>query len=116
NIGIPVGKVPYAVIEYADQVNFLKENTESEQDVVHCLFYTHHRFTQIHPFNNGNGRTARLLTDLVANTFGYQNIQLYVKKSGEERDEYRSALKAADNYDDRPLKQMIKQKLARFPD
>src|ERR1700722_9178791 len=61
NIGIAPSKVPYAIIEYAEQVSYLKDKIENRDDLVNCLFFTHHRYTQIHPFNNGNGRTARLL-------------------------------------------------------
>jgi len=114
NIGIEPGKIPFAVMEYADQVDYLKNNINNQDDLIHCLFFAHHRFTQIHPFNNGNGRTARLVTDLIANMNGYQNIQLYVKESGEERENYKRALAAADNYDESLLKAMIRERLRLF--
>ena len=107
-------KVPYAVAEYADQVNFLKNNIRDKDDLIHCLYFTHHRYTQVHPFNNGNGRTARLITDLIANMNGYQNLQLYVREGNTERENYRAALKAADDYDDKILKIMIGEHLIPF--
>jgi len=114
NIGIEAGKIPYAIAEYADQVNYMKNNLADRQGLIYCLFYAHHRYTQIHPFNNGNGRTARLITDLIANMNGYQNIQLYVRDTGAERENYKAALKAADQYDDSKLKTMIGERLAPF--
>ena len=112
NIGIDKEKVPYVMSEYCEQVNFFKNNIKNEDDLIHCLFYTHHRFTVIHPFNNGNGRTARLLTDLIAKMNGYQNINLYVMNEGDARAKYKAALRAADQYDDTLLKAMIKKGLA----
>jgi cell filamentation protein len=114
NIGIETTKIPYAIAEYADHVNYLKNKIKDRTDLIHCLSFTHHRYTQIHPFNNGNGRTARLITDLVANMNGYQNVQLYVRESNAERDNYRNALKAADSYDDFLLKKMIGERLIPF--
>lgn len=114
NIGIDKEKVPYAMAEYCEQVNYFKNNIKNEDDLIHCLFYTHHRYTYIHPFNNGNGRTARLLTDMIAKMNGYQNINLYVKDESEAKAKYKAALRAADQYDETLLKAMIKEGLARL--
>jgi len=32
---------------------------------------------------------------------GYQNVQLYVREGNTERENYRAALKAADDYDEK---------------
>lgn len=114
NIGIDREKVPYAMAEYCEQVNYFKNNINNEEDLVHSLFFTHHRFTIIHPFNNGNGRTARLLTDLIAKLNGYQNLNLYLRKEGDARAKYKAALRAADKYDDTILKEMIRKGLTRL--
>ena len=114
NIGIDKEKVPYAMAEYCEQVTYFKNNIKSEDDLIHCLFYTHHRFTVIHPFNNGNGRTARLLTDMIAKMNGYQNINLYVRDKVDAREKYKAALRAADQYDYTLLKGLIKEGLARL--
>jgi hypothetical protein len=79
--------------------------------MIHCLFFTHHRFTVIHPFNNGNGRTARLLTGLIAKMNSYENINLYVRNGGKARAKYKAGLIAADPYDDTLLKAMIQEGL-----
>jgi Fic-DOC domain mobile mystery protein B len=67
----------------------------------------HHRLVQIHPFPNGNGRHARLMTDLLLEhvlsrpifTWGDANLV----KPGEARLKYIAALQAADNHDMQPL-------------
>lgn len=61
--------------------------------------WLHHRFTQIHPFQDGNGRVARLLATLV---FVRAHWFLLVVTS-DERDVYIDALEAADKGDLKPL-------------
>jgi fido (protein-threonine AMPylation protein) len=68
----------------------------------------HHRLTVIHPFANGNGRHARLLTDiLLVNllkqprfTWGIGNL---ITAGDDCRKQYIDALRAADRYDYEPL-------------
>ena len=40
-------------------------STYSEDDPIIVASWLHHRFTQIHPYQDGNGRVARALTTLV---------------------------------------------------
>jgi len=54
--------------------------------------WLHHRFTQIHPFQDGNGRVARALASLVFLREGL--FPLVIRES--DRKEYISALEAAD--------------------
>ena len=39
-------------------------NTQNEDPVIVAAWF-HHRFTQIHPYQDGNGRVARALTTLI---------------------------------------------------
>jgi Fic family protein len=55
--------------------------------------WLHHRFTQIHPFQDGNGRVARALASLVFLREGL--FPLVVRES--DRKEYIGALEAADD-------------------
>lgn len=65
----------------------------------------------IHPFTNGNGRTARLFTNLLAYGYGYQEVVLYQREPGQGRTEYLHAIRQADAYDLRPLQQLISAQL-----
>ena len=61
--------------------------------------WLHHRFVQIHPFQDGNGRVARALATLVTIRAGW--FPLTVPDA--RRDEYIEALEAADQLDLGPL-------------
>ncbi len=61
--------------------------------------WLHHRFTQIHPFQDGNGRVARALASLVFLREGL--FPLVVRES--DRQEYIGALESADDGDLSPL-------------
>lgn len=104
NIGIAPERV-------AEEVRKLLEDTKARlagkvapTDEVAARF--HHRLVSIHPFPNGNGRHARLLTDLLlaANdaepfTWGRGDLE----HAGEARERYLAALRAADARDFAPL-------------
>ena len=62
--------------------------------------WLHHRFTQVHPFQDGNGRVARALASLVFLREGL--FPLVIRES--DRQEYIGALEAADAGD---LSQLI---------
>jgi hypothetical protein len=61
--------------------------------------WLHHRFTQIHPFQDGNGRVARAIASLVFIKSGW--FPLIVKNDGKAR--YIESLEKADAEDLRPL-------------
>jgi len=71
------------------------ENTPPEVEAA----WLHHRFTQIHPLADGNGRVARALASLVFIKAGW--FPLIVKR--EDRFRYVEALERADHGDLRPL-------------
>ena len=66
----------------------------------------HHRLVSIHPFANGNGRHARLMTDLLLAANGAAPFtwgQGDLVRAGEVRERYLAALRAADARDFAPL-------------
>lgn len=75
---------------------WLKNNTD---DIVKIAADLHYKFVRIHPFADGNGRTARLLFNLVLLIGGYQLSFIETK----ERTRYVKSLETVDTteqYDD----------------
>ena len=63
----------------------------------------HHGIASIHPFSDGNGRTARLVMNLTLLRAGYPPVSL----SAELREGYYSALEAADSGDDEAFTRFV---------
>ena len=66
----------------------------------------HHRLVQIHPFTDGNGRHARLVTDKLSTLLGENEFswgQTSLHAEGQAREKYVDALRAADLGDIGPL-------------
>lgn len=87
------------MIEFFD---FINKNDTSKYDLLKIAI-AHHRFTWIHPFDNGNGRTVRLLTYAMLVKYGFNinidRIQI-VNPSAIfciDREKYYSALSCADS-------------------
>ncbi len=73
-------------------MNWLNENYDQENPVV-LAAVAHHELAKIHPFADGNGRTARLLLNLVLMKKGYPICS--IKRT--ERPRYYEAMSEADN-------------------
>ncbi|NQT08425.1 Fic family protein, partial [Candidatus Bathyarchaeota archaeon] len=85
----PSGEVGLRVREL---LAWLGENPE-EYTPVELAAVFHHRFVQIHPFTEGNGRTARLLMNIFLMRHGYPFI---VNITSRDRGKYLRALSDAD--------------------
>lgn len=77
----------------------IKKNVPSDVQAA----WLHHRFTQIHPFQDGNGRVARAIASLVLVKDGL--FPLVVTR--DDKPAYLDALEAADNGNLKPLIDMI---------
>lgn len=73
-------------------LTWLKDNP-NEYTPMELAAVFHHRFVQIHPFTEGNGRTARLLMNAILMRFGYPFIVIV---SAQDRSRYLKTLMEAD--------------------
>lgn len=107
-------QVPTLLYQFVEEVQYRQQSTRTEAELAALLAYAHHRFVAIHPFTNGNGRTARLLTNFLAFRYGYQEVELYQRAAGEGREVYLHAIKAGNSLDYRALEQLISAQLRPF--
>lgn len=103
-------KIPNLMYQYIDNLNYKVSKSKTKAEKVETIVYGHYEFIKIHPFNNGNGRTGRLIMNWVCLKFGYKPITLYARE-GESRKNYIDALQRADFGDFKPLEKMIEAEL-----
>lgn len=99
NIGIHWGMIATQLQISLD--NTLHQIHHQTYSMIEIATRFHHRMVAIHPFVNGNGRHARLLTDalllsLKQPRFTWGNTNLI--KASQTRAQYIAALRAADQY------------------
>ena len=105
NIGVPRETIGIELHKLCQDAAHWIEHGSYEPDEIAARF--HHRLVAIHPFANGNGRHARLLTDLLLEKrlgrprFSWGSADL--ERTGEARQRYIDALRAADAHDFAPL-------------
>ena len=73
-------------------MDWLNDNYEQENPII-LAAVVHHELAKIHPFSDGNGRTARLLLNLILMKKGYPICS--IKRT--ERPRYYEAMSDADN-------------------
>ena len=106
----PPSIVPIQMYQFLDNLNFKIKNSKNKSEQLDCITYAHYEFIKIHPFNNGNGRTGRLLMNVVCLIFGYKPLKLY-HREGDSRYAYIKALQAADSDDFTQLESLIENEL-----
>ena len=99
--------------QFIDNLNFKIAIAKTKEDHLDSLLYAHYEFIRIHPFINGNGRTGRILMNLVAMKFGYKPLILY-HREGESRKIYINAMKATDKGNFEQLINLISSELNTF--
>ena len=90
---------PEFVQDEIDQLLALHQGHRGVCPEVEAAWF-HHRFAQIHPFQDGNGRVARALTSAI---FLRANHLVLVIRDVDHREDYLDALNAADGGDLKPL-------------
>ena len=80
-----------------------ESETHPHRHPVETAAFLHHRFVEIHPFTDGNGRVARLLSNLYLIAKGYPPVVIMT----EDRGKYYQCLRAADAGDPAPFTDFI---------
>lgn len=104
NVGIDAYRIPIDLRQLTEDCRYWIEHETYSPDEIATRF--HHRLVAIHPFPNGNGRHARLATDLLLTKLGQERFswgQVNLVDASETRDTYINALRTADKHDYGPL-------------
>ena len=94
-------QVPVLVRDWISDAQALRKVEEVE--LPEALAVLHARFEQIHPFLDGNGRTGRLVLNLLLIRLGYPPAIIYKG----DRSRYLAALRRADQGDRGPLGEFL---------
>jgi len=109
NIGIDAYRIPAELRELIDNCRYWIANETYGPDEVAVRF--HHKLVWIHCYPNGNGRHARLATDLLLIAMGQQPFSwgsASLVDEGQVRSYYISALQEADRNDIGPLLEFVR--------
>lgn len=109
NIGIDPYKIPTELRQLIENARYWIEHATYNPDEIAARF--HHQLVFIHPYVNGNGRHARLATDLLLASMGYPRFSwgsVSLVNVSETRKGYIDALRAADRHDYRPLMAFVR--------
>jgi len=89
----------------ADFVAWLKDSEKREINPVIVAGIAHLELATIHPFNDGNGRTARALATLMLYSQGYNFRRLFALEDyyNTNRPAYYKAINVGKNYDERRI-------------
>lgn len=109
NIGVDPVSIPIELKNLVDDVDFQVKNLTYTCDEISARF--HHRLVAIHPFANGNGRHARLMSDILLKALDRPFFSWGAVTSlsqTEFRKKYIFALRSADKYDYEPLLEFVR--------
>lgn len=109
NIGVAPEQIRVEIKKLCGDVKVQLEHKNLPFDEIATRF--HHRLVCIHPFPNGNGRFARVMTDLLLVHNGRERFSWGAGDligDGEVRGKYISALRAADTKDHEPLRMFVR--------
>ena len=109
NIGVDVYRIPTELRQLLDDCRFWIENATYEPDEIAARF--HHKLVWIHAYPNGNGRHARLATDLLLTAIGRPRFtwgRVNLVDASKTRKAYVVALCSADNHDYGPLSEFVR--------
>ena len=99
--------------DLAERLKNLPESKNQEKflyEIISLLAWFQHRFVWIHPFNDYNGRIARLLTNLLLLNLGLPVLEVKAD-TGKDRLNYVRAMELADEHDLSELEGLIAKAL-----
>jgi Fic family protein len=97
-------ETPILMAELMDSL--IKAKEKKQHPVMTAVFF-HHQFVAIHPFDDGNGRVARLLTNYILMKSGYPPVVIKT----ENKPEYLTVLQKADGRDLEPFMHFLVKEL-----
>lgn len=100
----PYYEVPELTKRFFDDLN---ERLKHPHDPVELIAWAQHRIVWIHPFQDYNGRMARLFSNLLMARFGLPIVEIKIE-SERQRRSYINAIKAADVENYKKLVRMIR--------
>ena len=109
NIGIEAHQITTELRKLLDDARYWIDCETYPTDEIGVRF--HHRLTQIHCYPNGNGRHARMATDLLLTSLGAEPFSWgssNLIEAGKTRKQYIAALRAADKHDIGPLLDFVR--------
>lgn len=109
NIGVDAYRIPTDLRQLIDDCSFWIENETYPPDEIAARF--HHKLVWIHAYPNGNGRHARLATDLLLTALGRERFtwgRVNLVDASETRQAYVAVLRAADGHDYGPLFEFVR--------
>jgi Fic-DOC domain mobile mystery protein B len=109
NIGVAPEQIAPKLRDLLDDARYWLAHRTYSIDEIAARF--HHRLVAIHCFANGNGRHARLLTDLLLQSAGAVPFSWGrgdLMHAGAARERYLAALRSADANDYKPLLEFVR--------
>jgi len=109
NIGVSCPRITTDLKNLLDDVRYQSKNNIFSIDEIAYRF--HHRLVWIHPFANGNGRHARMITDIFLVRAGQPRFTWGSEKLEVEntmRKQYINALRTADKHDYAALAEFVR--------
>ncbi|MCU0447745.1 MAG: Fic family protein [Microscillaceae bacterium] len=101
-------ETPAKMNDLVDWLRLMNDDKDIPSVVTAALL--HYKFIRIHPFDDGNGRTARILMNLILMSKGYLPV-IIKSQPKEKKDEYYTALRIADGGDENTFVSFIAQQL-----
>lgn len=115
DVNISKGGFPFAAARFlsdtmqqfeTDILNKLPNKYTNKQELIASIAKVHAELLLIHPFREGNGRTARILANLMSRKAGYGPLDF--KKIGETQfEDYVSSIQAASNNEYHQMEKLI---------